>query len=214
MFLDFCLFVLSLSYQFHYTDRTLCPMDKNHRLNMTRQQLIYIDVSTMSQDDMEFTFHARLLPDFQIQWASSLPVLCSVDCFLYKNFWIWQNIYNAWRSGENYDSFGGKGLKNWMYVQLFHLQLSSLKCNPYVVQEKLTHPKLHLTCFLLFSYAYYTCHNKHTHEVQQSFYVEMSFNWSWSVILSPFSPEHLETELSTKYDKTFCGKIECSSLVT
>lgn len=72
-----CFFLLS--YGFYFTKRTLCPMDENRRLNMTTQQLIYIDVSTMSKEDVEFTFHAQLMPNFQIEWANPLPVHCSVE---------------------------------------------------------------------------------------------------------------------------------------
>ena len=70
-----------LSYGFYFTKRTLCPMDENRRLNMTTQQLIYIDVSTMSKKAVEFTFHAQLMPNFQIEWANPLPVHCSVEHF-------------------------------------------------------------------------------------------------------------------------------------
>ena len=58
--------VVFFSYGFEFVNRTLCPVDKTHRQNMT-QQLIYIDVSTMSLTDVEFTFSAKVLPDFQIQ---------------------------------------------------------------------------------------------------------------------------------------------------
>ncbi|XP_076457766.1 SID1 transmembrane family member 1-like isoform X2 [Babylonia areolata] len=64
-------------HQFSFANRTLCPVDKNRRKNMTMEQLIYIDVSTMAAHDVHFTFSAQLLKDFQIHHGSERNVTVS-----------------------------------------------------------------------------------------------------------------------------------------
>ncbi|KAK7479048.1 hypothetical protein BaRGS_00029718, partial [Batillaria attramentaria] len=46
--------------------RTLCPVDKIRRKTMTSEQLIYVDVSTMSRHSASFNLSAELLEDFQL----------------------------------------------------------------------------------------------------------------------------------------------------
>ncbi|XP_025101471.1 SID1 transmembrane family member 1-like isoform X2 [Pomacea canaliculata] len=53
-------------YKFQFVDRTLCPMDKTRRLNMTTQQHIFVDVATMSNSNISFSLMAKLLPDFEL----------------------------------------------------------------------------------------------------------------------------------------------------
>ncbi|KAL8612263.1 hypothetical protein ACOMHN_038175 [Nucella lapillus] len=60
MFIDY-------AYQYNFANRTLCPMDKKRRKMMMTQQLIYIDVSSMSTSNVDFNFTAQLLEDFQIK---------------------------------------------------------------------------------------------------------------------------------------------------
>ncbi|KAK6174037.1 hypothetical protein SNE40_017386 [Patella caerulea] len=57
---------LSINYNYRYksVNRTLCPMDKDSRRSLTRDQLIYIDVSTMSVEPSNFTISVSLLDDF------------------------------------------------------------------------------------------------------------------------------------------------------
>ncbi|PVD27308.1 hypothetical protein C0Q70_12463 [Pomacea canaliculata] len=48
-------------------DRTLCPMDKTKKLNMTSQQSIFVTVATMSNTVVNFNLMANILPDFELE---------------------------------------------------------------------------------------------------------------------------------------------------
>ncbi|KAK7105776.1 SID1 transmembrane family member 1-like isoform X2 [Littorina saxatilis] len=64
-------------YSFSFVNRTLCPLDKMHKKNLTSQQLIYIDVSTMSRENVDFTLHAERLTNFEIEHGASHETVVS-----------------------------------------------------------------------------------------------------------------------------------------
>lgn len=64
--INFYTVIWCFSYKFQFVDRTLCPMDKTRRLNMTTQQHIFVDVATMSNSNISFSLMAKLLPDFEL----------------------------------------------------------------------------------------------------------------------------------------------------
>ncbi|ESO93838.1 hypothetical protein LOTGIDRAFT_104472, partial [Lottia gigantea] len=53
-------------YRYSYVARTLCPMDKNARATLTKDQLLYVDVSSMSKEFTNFTIESNLLQDFSL----------------------------------------------------------------------------------------------------------------------------------------------------
>ncbi|XP_025099937.1 uncharacterized protein LOC112567461 [Pomacea canaliculata] len=54
-------------YKLQSMDRTLCPMDKTKKLNMTSQQSIFVTVATMSNTVVNFNLMANILPDFELE---------------------------------------------------------------------------------------------------------------------------------------------------
>ncbi|PVD27340.1 hypothetical protein C0Q70_12496 [Pomacea canaliculata] len=54
-------------YEFKSMDRTLCPMDKTRRLNMTSHQNIFLEVATMSNTIVNFNLTATILSDFEFE---------------------------------------------------------------------------------------------------------------------------------------------------
>jgi len=47
--------------------RTLCPVDAVHRKNITEQQTVYLDVSTMEKNNVAFSLEATSLSSFQLR---------------------------------------------------------------------------------------------------------------------------------------------------
>ncbi|GFR60817.1 SID1 transmembrane family member 1 [Elysia marginata] len=55
------------SYSYWMSSRTLCPLDKNHKEHIVKEQLIYVTVSTMSNEKKDFNLTAFKINDFQVE---------------------------------------------------------------------------------------------------------------------------------------------------
>ncbi|CAL1544636.1 unnamed protein product [Lymnaea stagnalis] len=67
------------SYSYYSVSRTLCPIDKSHRQSITKDQLIYLSVSTMSNDSVGFDLSVDDLKDFEIEHEVSRSLNLSVS---------------------------------------------------------------------------------------------------------------------------------------
>ncbi|XP_012944274.1 SID1 transmembrane family member 1 isoform X2 [Aplysia californica] len=56
-------------YSFWSVSRTLCPLDREHRQIIVKEQLIYLTVSTMAFNNRDFNLTAQLLQDFELEHA-------------------------------------------------------------------------------------------------------------------------------------------------
>ncbi|GFO22380.1 sid1 transmembrane family member 1 [Plakobranchus ocellatus] len=55
------------SYSYWSVSRTLCPVDKNHRAHMKKEQLIYVTISSMSHEDRDFRLTAYKIDNFEVE---------------------------------------------------------------------------------------------------------------------------------------------------
>ncbi|RUS79414.1 hypothetical protein EGW08_012827 [Elysia chlorotica] len=55
------------SYSYWSSSRTLCPVDKNHKEQMEKEQLIYVTISSMSREKKDFNLTTFKIDDFQVE---------------------------------------------------------------------------------------------------------------------------------------------------
>ncbi|GAB1603172.1 SID1 transmembrane family member 1 isoform X2 [Argonauta hians] len=97
-------FFLDLKYEFFHVSRILCPLDPEHRVNITKDQKIIIEVTSLTEESADFVMETSIVKNFKLELGVKKQVSVTPTEPTYYMFTFPEDVESVIVTGHSNDT--------------------------------------------------------------------------------------------------------------